>query len=146
MHARRSAWRCCPRMPRSRSKASSRSPDAMAGLDWLIARPVAHRGLHDAQKGVIENTPSAFAAAIAGGYGIECDLQISSDGEAMVYHDDALGRLTEGSAHVQTMTAAELKRVPFKAGTDRMITLGEMCDLAAGRSLLLIELKSHDGD
>ncbi|HET9584946.1 MAG TPA: glycerophosphodiester phosphodiesterase, partial [Bradyrhizobium sp.] len=47
----------------------------MAGLDWLIARPVAHRGLHDAQKGVIENTPSAFAAAIAGGYGIECDLQ-----------------------------------------------------------------------
>jgi glycerophosphoryl diester phosphodiesterase len=106
---------------------------------------VAHRGLHDG-KSIIENTPSAFAAAIAGGYGIECDLQISSDGEAMVYHDDALGRLTEGSARVQTMTAAELKRIPFKAGTDRMITLGELCDLAAGRSMLLIELKSDDSD
>ena len=70
----------------------------MPGLDWLTARPIAHRGLHDAAAGVIENTPSAFAAAIAGDYGIECDLQISADGEAMVHHDDALGRLTEGSA------------------------------------------------
>ena len=70
----------------------------MAGLDWLIARPVAHRGLHDAQKGVIENTPSAFAAVIAGGYGIECDLQVSADGEAMVHHDDVLGRLTVARA------------------------------------------------
>ena len=46
---------------------------------------------------MIENTAPAFAAAIAGGYGIETDLQISADGEAMVHHDDALGRLTEGS-------------------------------------------------
>jgi glycerophosphoryl diester phosphodiesterase len=52
---------------------------AMAGLDWLIARPVAHRGLHDAQNGVIENTPSAFAAAITGEYAIECDLQVTAD-------------------------------------------------------------------
>ena len=130
-------------MPLYRSGAASACDRA---LDWLVARPVAHRGLHDG-KSIIENTPSAFAAAIAGGYGIECDLQISSDGEAMVYHDDALGRLTEGGARVQTMTAAELKRIPFKAGTDRMITLGELCDLAAGRSMLLIELKSHyDGE
>ena len=63
---------------------------------WLTARPVAHRGLHDAAAGVIENTPSAFRAAIAGDYAIECDLQISADGEAMVHHDDTLGRLTEG--------------------------------------------------
>ena len=72
----------------------------MPGLDWLTARPIAHRGLHDASAGVIENTASAFAAAIAGGYGIETDLQISADGEAMVHHDDALGRLTEGSGRL----------------------------------------------
>jgi glycerophosphoryl diester phosphodiesterase len=113
----------------------------MADLDWLIARPVAHRGLHDDQKGVIENTPSAFAAAIAGRYGIECDLRISADGEAMVYHDDALGRLTEGSGRLDAMTAAELKRVAFKATSDRMITLGELCDFVAGRAALAIELK-----
>src|SRR3981081_2045246 len=90
------AWPCCRRTPRSRSRAFSRSPDTgiMPNLDWLIARPVAHRGLHDAQKNVIENTASAFAAAIAGRYGIECDLQITADGEAMGHHDEALGRLT----------------------------------------------------
>jgi glycerophosphoryl diester phosphodiesterase len=115
--------------------------------DWLTARPVAHRGLHDAQKGIIENTPSAFQAAIAGRYGIECDLQLSADGEAIVHHDAALGRLTDGSGPLDAMTAAELKRVKFKATTDRMITLGELCDLVAGRATLVIELKSrYDGD
>lgn len=119
----------------------------MPRLDWLIARPVSHRGLHDAEKGIIENTPSAFAAAVAARYGIECDLQISADGEAMVYHDDALGRLTEGQGRLDAMTAAELKRVPFKATADRMITLGELCEIVAGRAALAIELKSRfDGD
>jgi glycerophosphoryl diester phosphodiesterase len=119
----------------------------MSDLDWLIARPVAHRGLHDAQKNVIENTPSAFAAAITGGYGIECDLQITGDGEAMVHHDEALGRLTHGDGRLDAMTAADLKRIAFKATADRMITLGELCDLVAGRATLVIELKSRfDGD
>jgi len=77
------------------------------GLDWLTARPVAHRGLHGAGAGVIENTPSAFAAAVAANYAIECDLQISADGEAMVHHDDALGRLTEGSGRLDALTGAD---------------------------------------
>jgi glycerophosphoryl diester phosphodiesterase len=114
----------------------------MADLDWLSARPLAHRGLHDDGKHIIENTMSAFAAAIAGRYGIECDLQISGDGEAMVYHDDVLGRLTEGAGRLDAMTAAELKRVEFKGTADRMITLGELCDFVAGRAALLIELKN----
>jgi glycerophosphoryl diester phosphodiesterase len=119
----------------------------MSRLGWLIARPVAHRGLHDAAAGVIENTPSAFAAAAAANYAIECDLQISADGEAMVYHDDALGRLTEGSGRLDQMARADLKRVPFKSTTDRMITVGELCELIAGRVPLVIELKSRfDGD
>jgi glycerophosphoryl diester phosphodiesterase len=111
--------------------------------DWLTARPIAHRGLHDAASGVIENTPSAFRAAIDAGYGIECDLQISADGEAMVHHDDALGRLTEGAGRLDTMTAEVLKRVAFKATRDRMLTLGELCDLVAGRTTLLLELKGR---
>jgi glycerophosphoryl diester phosphodiesterase len=119
----------------------------MPTLDWLIARPVAHRGLHDAAAGIIENTPSAFTAAIAANYAIECDLQISADGEAMVHHDDGLGRLTDGSGRLDAMTATDLKRVPFRATPDRMITIGELCDLVAGRVTLVIELKSRfDGD
>lgn len=115
-------------------------------LDWLTARPVAHRGLHDGTA-VIENTPTAVAAAVAAGYGIEVDLQITADGEAMVHHDDALGRLTEGEGRLATMTAADLKRVPFKRTSDRMMTLGDVLDLVGGRSTLLLEMKSHwDGD
>jgi glycerophosphoryl diester phosphodiesterase len=116
-------------------------------LAWLTARPIAHRGLHDASAGVIENTATAFAAAIAGGYGIECDLQVSADGEAMVHHDDALGRLTEGSGRLAAMSAADIKQVRFKHSADRILTLGELCDLVAGRAALAIELKSRfDGD
>lgn len=119
----------------------------MSGPDWLTARPVAHRGLHDAARGVIENTPSSVTAAAAAGYGIEVDLQITADGEAMVFHDDTLGRLTEGSARLDTMKAEELKRVAFKSTADRMITLGELCTLVAGRVPLVLELKSHfNGD
>ena len=55
-------------------------------FDWLTARPIAHRGLHDARRGVIENTASAFAAAISGSYGIETDLQISADGVFVLDH------------------------------------------------------------
>src|ERR1043166_7185858 len=104
----------------------------MPGLDWLTARPIAHRGLHDAS--IVENTASAFTAAIVGGYGIECDLQASADGEAMVHHDDALGRLTEGSGELVAFDAAQLKKVRFKQTADRMLTLGELCDLVGGRA------------
>jgi glycerophosphoryl diester phosphodiesterase len=113
---------------------------------WLTARPIAHRGLHDAASNVIENTASAFAAAIGSNYGIECDLQTSADGEAMVYHDDRLGRLTEGDGRLDTMPADALKRVSFKSSPDRMLTLGELCDLVAGRVPLVIELKSRFDD
>jgi glycerophosphoryl diester phosphodiesterase len=115
----------------------------MAGLDWLIARPVAHRGLHDAAAGVIENMPSAFHAAITGGYAIECDVQASADGEAMVHHDEALGRLTEGRGELRALTSAELKRVPFRATAEHMITLGELCDLVGGQVPLVVEVKSR---
>ena len=119
----------------------------MAGLDWLTARPIAHRGLHNAAADVIENTASAFSAAIAGNYGIETDLQISADGEAMVHHDDALGRLTEGSGQLADMTAAEIKKVRFQRSADRILILGELCELVGGRATLALELKSHfDGD
>ena len=119
----------------------------MSGPDWLTAQPVAHRGLHDNGAGVVENTASAFAAAITGGFAIETDLQISSDGEAMVHHDFALGRLTLGSRQLAAMTAAGLKEVPFKATADRMMTLTELCGFVAGRTPMLIELKSRfDGD
>jgi glycerophosphoryl diester phosphodiesterase len=119
----------------------------MRAPDWLTARPVAHRGLHDAARGVIENMPAAVQAAIAGNFSIEVDIQLTADGEAMVHHDGALGRLTEGSGALRGKTAAELKAVTFKSTPEKMMSLSDLCTLVAGRVPLVIEVKSHfDGD
>ena len=111
-------------------------------FDWLVAQPIAHRGLHANSKGIIENTESAFAAAIKGNYAIECDVQLSADGEAMVFHDDDLDRLTEAKGPVKALTAKDLKRVKLKSTTNRMQTLAELLEQVDGRSTLVLELKS----
>src|SRR3954447_1804364 len=91
--------------------------------------------------------PAAAQAAISGGFSIECDIQLTADGEAMVHHDDKLGRLTEGSGALLGMTAAALKDVKFKDTSERMMSLGDLCSLVNGRVPLVIEVKSHfDGD
>ena len=119
----------------------------MRAPDWLTARPIAHRGLHDRTRGIIENMPGAAQAAISGNFSIECDIQLTADGEAMVHHDDALGRLTEGSGALIGMTSGQLKAVKFKDTSERMMSLGDLCALVAGRVPLVIEVKSHfDGD
>lgn len=114
---------------------------------WLTARPVAHRGLHDRARGIIENMPSAIDAAVAGNFGIEVDLQLSGDDEAMVHHDYELGRLSDGRGTLLSKTAAELKAVAFKNTTDRMMTLGDLCDRVDRRVPLVLEVKSKfNGD
>ena len=119
----------------------------MSAPSWLTARPIAHRGLHDRARGIVENMPGAVSAAIAGNFSIEVDIQLSADGEAMVHHDDELGRLTDGTGALRSLTATQLKQVAFKDTTERMMTLGDLCDLTAGRVALVIEVKSlFDGD
>jgi len=119
----------------------------MRAPDWLTARPVAHRGLHDAAAGIIENMPAAARAAVAGNFSIECDIQLSADGEAMVHHDHELGRLTEGFGALIEKTATELKALKFKGTDERMMSLSDLCALVAGRVPLVIEVKSvFNGD
>lgn len=118
-----------------------------SALSWLVARPIAHRGLHDRANGVIENSVSAARGAIAGGFAIECDVQLSADGEAMVFHDYDLDRLTEATGPVTAQTASELTGIPLKGSDDRIPTLPAFLDLIAGRVPLVIEIKSRfDGD
>jgi glycerophosphoryl diester phosphodiesterase len=119
----------------------------MRALEWLTARPIAHRGLHKKTESIIENTASAFAGAIAGNYAIECDLQISTDGEALVFHDEKLDRLTESSGYVKALNVKQLQKVIIKNSNDQMQTLGELLDQVDGKVPLVIELKSHwDGN
>src|SRR6202795_2252805 len=139
-----------PPMRPWRSRASSRFRERSGRVrapDWLTARPVAHRGLHDAARGIIENMPAAAQAAISGNFAIECDIQLTADGETMGHHDDTLGRLTEGAGALRNMTAEELKAVRFKDTPERMMSLADLCALVKGRIPIVIEVKSHfDGD
>ena len=120
---------------------------AARSLGWLTARPIAHRGLHDRTRGIIENMPSAIDAAVVGNFAIEVDLQPSADGEAMVHHDYELGRLTQGTGELLALTADQLRQVGFKHTSDHMMTLGELCARVAGRVPLVLEIKSRfNGD
>jgi len=117
----------------------------MAGLSWLIERPVAHRGLHG--NGTIENTLGAAEAAAAARYAIEVDLQLTADNEVVVFHDDTLDRLTEAKGPLATRKLAELKELPVGRTSERIPTLQELLDLVAGRTPLVLELKSDwNGD
>ncbi len=113
----------------------------MLSGEWY-RQPVAHRGLHDRARCVIENTPAAFEAAIAGGYGFECDVQEAADGEPMVFHDETLDRLMQASGPVKARTAAELIALPYKETSDRMLRLGDLLALVAGRTRIFLEIKS----
>lgn len=111
----------------------------------FLRAPFAHRALHDAENGRPENSRAALHAALARGYGIEIDLQLSSDGHAMVFHDDDLDRLTATEGSVRLRSAAELNEIPLLGGDEGIPTLEEVLGLVAGRAPMLIELKDQDG-
>jgi glycerophosphoryl diester phosphodiesterase len=114
--------------------------------DWLTDRPIAHRGLHNAAQGIIENSVSAARAAITGGFAIECDVQLTRDGEAIVFHDFDLDRLTTRTGPVIAQTAAALTKVPMKGTDDRIPALDAFLALISGRVPLILEIKSAFDD
>jgi len=118
------------------------SPSRRSELERLGAVPFAHRGLHGGA--LVENSGAAIAAAMAAGYGVELDVQLSRDGEAMVFHDYELDRLTTGKGPVAARTAAELQAIRFGIGADGMPRLSEALARIAGRAPLLIEVKSPE--
>jgi glycerophosphoryl diester phosphodiesterase len=119
----------------------------MAAPSWLTARPVAHRGYHDAAARRIENTLPAAEAAIAHGFAIECDLQPTADGEVVVFHDDTLERLTDLVGPVAKQPLSAVRKARFKDSDTHIPTLEELLDIVDGRVPLVIELKSRfDGD
>ena len=108
--------------------------------------PLAHRALHDRCAGRPENSRAAIRAAVAAGYGIELDLQISADAVPMVFHDRALSRLTEQTGLVCARSASDLGRIALRDGGGEGIpTLAEGLALVRGRVPLLLEIKDQDG-
>jgi len=128
----------------------------LAALYLILIRPTgrnmpealrcdyAHRGLHGGE--IPENSMAAFAAACDAGYGIELDVQLSRDGEVMVFHDDTLTRMTGRDARLASLTAAELAGLRL-GGTDAGIPrFSEVLALVRGRVPILVELKGESLD
>jgi glycerophosphoryl diester phosphodiesterase len=109
----------------------------------FLSTPIAHRGYHARTKARIENSTSAIRAAVDAGYGIEIDLQLSSDGQAMVFHDEQLDRLTNQTGALNARTAADLGLIRLTDSDDTIATLTEILTLIAGRVPLLIEIKDQ---
>ena len=114
---------------------------------WLTQQPIAHRGLHDRAQGRVENTQQAALAAVEKHFALECDVHLSADGEAIVFHDFDLERLTHGHGLVATQTAAQLASLTLKDSTDHIQTLPEFLTVIGGRAPVICEIKSHfDGN
>jgi glycerophosphoryl diester phosphodiesterase len=125
------------------TRAGETRPQGAALDRSVFIRPIAHRGLHDPARGLIENTAPAFLAAIAKGYGIECDLQAAIDGSPMVFHDALLDRLIDASGPIAFQTPESLARYRYKGQQTGILSLRELLDLVAGRVPLLVEVKSN---
>jgi glycerophosphoryl diester phosphodiesterase len=113
----------------------------MAELYWL-QRPFAHRGLHDAAKGIVENSASAVSAAMGAGFGIEVDLQCAANHLPVVFHDSVLDRLTAETGSVAAHDAATLSRMPLRDTKDSILSLPALLELVNGFVPLLLEVKS----
>ena len=118
----------------------------MSKLAWLTERPVAHRGYHDMNKEVWENTLSAFSRAIDAGFAIECDLHYASDSVPVVFHDDDLQRVCNLPGQLRDRTSAELGLLSIGGTQDKIPTLKQLLRLCDGKVPLVLELKGREGD
>lgn len=110
----------------------------------FLQRPIAHRGLHDRAKTRPENSCAAVKAAMAQGFGIELDLQLAADGQAVVFHDYQLARMTGQPGTVLEKDAAQLAQMSLAETSETIPTLTEILNLIAGQVPLLLEIKDQD--
>ncbi|MDB5525215.1 MAG: glycerophosphoryl diester phosphodiesterase [Rhizobium sp.] len=118
----------------------------MRDVAFLTRQPIAHRGLHDGNNSVWENTLTAFERAIAAGYAIECDLQYAADAAPVVFHDDDMDRLCNVKADIRSKTAAELGLIAIGGTRDKVPSLRALLRLVKGRVPIVLELKGRQGD
>ncbi|POO58074.1 glycerophosphodiester phosphodiesterase [Agrobacterium rosae] len=110
----------------------------------MTETPIAHRGYHDQNKLVWENTLTAFSRAIEAGFAIECDLQLASDSVPVVFHDDEMTRLTGIKGDVRERTSGELGLLSVGQTKDKVPTLKQLLKLCAGKVPLVLELKGRE--
>lgn len=112
-------------------------------LNDFLQRPIAHRGLHNKEHGIVENTLLSFEKAIAEDFAIELDVRLTKDGCCVVFHDSTLARLTNSTKTISEVTVSELNKITLKGTTDKIPTLVETLNFIKGRVPILIEIKNE---
>ena len=120
--------------------APGQAPDSKKAP--FLGRNFAHRGLHSEDQSVPENSLKAFELAAEVGYGMELDVQLSKDGQVVVFHDDTLDRVCGVAARVDEVDYADLKTLPLFGTDERIPLFSEVLALVAGRTPLIVELKT----
>jgi glycerophosphoryl diester phosphodiesterase len=108
---------------------------------WLVATPIAHRGLHSEIRP--ENSLAAIDEAVQRGFPVEIDVQTSADGRAIVFHDWNLHRLTGFDARVKFTNSVEIQKLRLSGGSERIPFLEDVLDLVNGRQPLIVEIKNR---
>lgn len=116
---------------------------------WEAFQPparFAHRGLHNAGAGRPENSMAAFRAAVEKGFGAELDVHLMADGNLAVVHDSDLSRVCGKKAFIEDLSAEDLKDYPLQGTGETIPLFGEVLDLFAGKTPLIVELKVERGN
>ena len=116
--------------------------------DWAHLRKwrYAHRGFHDREKGVPENSLAAFKRAASNGFGAELDVHLMKDGKLAVIHDASLLRTAGADVYIEDLTAGELESYRLEGTEQHIPLLEEVLPLFVGRAPLIVELKAERGN
>ena len=106
---------------------------------------IAHRGLHDNATDAPENSLPAFKKAVENGYGIELDVQLSSDGKLVVFHDADLKRICGVDKALVDCSFEELSSYPLADSDERIPLFEDVLKVVDGRVPLVVERKK-EGD
>ena len=117
-----------------------------ASLDHMEGYHYAHRGYHDGNVAVPENSLASFQAAIDAGYGIELDVQLSSDKIPMVFHDADLLRVCGVEGKIWDYTCQELQAMQLFGTEETIPTLAQALELIGGQVPILVEYKMDKVD
>lgn len=116
-------------------------------MDWILDKPIAHRGLHRSSKSgstVPENSLAAFEAAVKRGYPFELDIQLLADGGLVVFHDQDLIRLTGVKGKISEQNSQTIKQLKLLDSDQHVPLLDQVFELVKGRVPILIEIKSDE--
>lgn len=103
--------------------------------------PIAHRGFFDNGGDCPENSLAAFAKAVENGFGIELDVQMTADGQLVVFHDDDLIRMCGAEQKLEDCTLEQLRQYRLLCSEQSIPLFAEVLKLIGGTVPLIVEIK-----